>query len=67
MSLGITLSAATVFSYPTIATLAPHLAEKMGLTLDTAAAAPRAAPTPAVSADLEDIAEGLLGELEQLP
>ena len=65
MNLGIMLSAATVFSYPTIATLAPHLAEKMGLTLDTAVAPP-AAPSAAVNDDLEDMAEGLLSELEQL-
>ncbi len=65
MNLGITLSAATVFSYPTIATLAPHLAEKMGLTLDTAVA-PKAAPSAAVNDDLEDMAEELLSELELL-
>jgi myxalamid-type polyketide synthase MxaE and MxaD len=63
LNLGITLSAATVFSYPTIAALVPHLADKMGVAIDTAPAHPTA--TPAADAEVEEIADALLRELEQ--
>ena len=49
-SLGLTLPATLVWGHPTIAALAPHLAERMGLPF----AAPAASPAPA--ADLQPLA-----------
>jgi acyl transferase domain-containing protein/SAM-dependent methyltransferase len=66
-SLGLTLSATLVWNHPTIEALATFLADKMGLALEAAVAPPAQAAPPRevrVSADLEDLAAGLLDELE---
>lgn len=71
LSLGIRLTAAAVFSYPTIATLVPYLAAKMQLLLDSGSA--QAATQAEVACgeqeksqdrDLESLADELLRDLE---
>jgi phthiocerol/phenolphthiocerol synthesis type-I polyketide synthase C len=51
-SLGVTLSATLVFNYPTIAAMAPYLAQKMGISLEAAAAEPVADNTAQQPADI---------------
>jgi acyl carrier protein len=69
LSLGATLSATLIWGYPTVAALAPFLAEKMGLELDVAGLAPAngaEARQPDQPTDLDELsdeaADALLAE-----
>ncbi|AKT38855.1 type I polyketide synthase [Chondromyces crocatus] len=63
-SLGLTLSATVVWSYPTVAALVAHLASKMGIPITLAAPTPTAVSATPVDADMERLADELLSELE---
>ncbi|WNG36079.1 SDR family NAD(P)-dependent oxidoreductase [Archangium violaceum] len=67
-SLGLTLSATLVWNHPTIEALATHLADKMGLALSVAEAPSKAEQRqdPLAAGELQELAEGLLDELEGL-
>jgi acyl transferase domain-containing protein len=58
LALGLTLPATLVWNYPTVAAIAVHLLERLGLATDAAAPA-----APAEDAELE----GLLAEIQELP
>ncbi len=62
-SLGVPLSATMAWNYPTIADLAGHLAQKMGIALEQ--------PEPAAASGAEESADGdllaVLNEAENLP
>lgn len=66
VSLGLTLSATLIWTYPTIASLAPFLADKMLIPLDSGVEEPE--PAPAALADLstDDVAALLAQELATL-
>jgi acyl transferase domain-containing protein len=56
LSLGVGLPVTLVWSHPTIAALTPHLAAKMGVSLEEELK-PAADETPAIDAELEDLSE----------
>ncbi|WP_437786878.1 type I polyketide synthase [Sorangium sp. So ce1097] len=66
ISLGIPITTTVVWSYPTAAALTTHLAGKMGIALAPEAPPPEARAALAVD-EVEQLAQGLLAELEQLP
>jgi acyl transferase domain-containing protein/SAM-dependent methyltransferase/acyl carrier protein len=66
ISLGIRLSTTVVWSYPTAAALTTHLAGRMGIAPVPEAPPPEARAALAVD-EVEQLAQGLLAELEQLP
>jgi acyl carrier protein len=66
LSLGVTLSATLIWGYPTVAALAPFLAEKLGLPLEVTSSPPVAAaePTPSgASQSLDELSEESAAEL----
>src|SRR5262249_22141202 len=69
-SIGVTLSATMAWNYPTVAEIAPHLAQKMGAPLDEAPPAPAPAPapeaaTPEVTDEMRKIVEHVRALSEQ--
>jgi acyl carrier protein/short-subunit dehydrogenase len=62
LSLGVTLSATLIWNYPTVAALAPFLAEKMGISLTTTEGSTE--PQPEVEAKAEP--EDKLAQLDDL-
>jgi epothilone polyketide synthase D len=56
-SLGMSVSATFVFNYPTIALLAPYLAEKLEIPLEAAEAAPQPADEPPAAGAVEDLSK----------
>jgi NADPH:quinone reductase-like Zn-dependent oxidoreductase/acyl carrier protein len=66
LSLGVTLSATLIWGYPTVAALAPFLAEKMSLPLEVTSSPPAAAaePTPPSAPQaLDELSEESAAEL----
>jgi hypothetical protein len=59
-SLGLSLSATLVWGYPTVAALAPHLAEKMGMTLGAVL------PETATESDHAHESAAIVGELTRM-
>jgi acyl carrier protein len=65
-SLGLTLPATLVWNYPTVAVLGPQLAERLGIPLDSEAAAVPASTTPEAPAASDEELEAILRDVEEL-
>jgi myxalamid-type polyketide synthase MxaF len=65
LSLGVTLSATLIWGYPTVAALAPFLAEKLSIELNVTSAAPAAAEpaSPSALQALDELSEESAAEL----